>query len=101
MSYPDTARAFARAEDRAHKHRAASAALLPLSEWADLRRDIATPQTIAANHALHVQDAAYTLRNALRIQAQSDRERMVTQDEAAQMVAESARALLAAIGEAE
>lgn len=33
-----------------------AAANLPMSEWAEARRELMTPQTIAANHALHAQD---------------------------------------------
>ena len=70
MSYQDTARAFARAErsetfGRPDSPYALSADRLPLSEWGESRRDLMSPQTIAANHALHVRLTARELREAL------------------------------------
>ncbi|MFI9629222.1 hypothetical protein [Streptomyces sp. NPDC052042] len=62
MTYPETARAFTRAERNLP---APSPEHLPLSEWAETRRDTMTPATIAANHALHVQGCAEELRQAL------------------------------------
>lgn len=84
MTYPDTARAFAQtiAADSF-----AAAAKLPMSDWAEAHRHLANPQTIAANHALHVQSLARDLREALTISPNTKK------------VSVAARALLAAIGE--
>ncbi len=99
MSYKDTARAFAQAESNNHAaHGGQAAEKLAMSEWAESRRDLMTPQTIAENHALHVRGCAAVLRDALTC---------VTEDttssgyEIADRVAYAARALLAVIGEGE
>ncbi|GAB2699167.1 hypothetical protein BKA24_001761 [Microbacterium marinum] len=97
MSYRDTARAFVDAQSAyafPDRLRAAARAL-PMSEWAEARRDQMTPQTVAANHAAHVSDAAHALREIIRAydaDAPNYRE-----DE----LRDAAHALLAAIGEGE
>ena len=98
MSYQDTARAFARAERStragcAPTPEALAADRLPLSEWSESRRDLMSPQTIAANHALHVRLTAHELREALGAP------RTPAPAEKAARVAAAARDLLAAIGE--
>lgn len=89
MSYRDTARAFTRAEST---NRYRSAAHLPMSEWSESRRDTMTPATIAANHALYVEDAAADLREVLN---SFDYDYQSTEK-----LAKAARRLLEAIGEA-
>jgi hypothetical protein len=58
-----------------------------------------TPGAVARYHAEHVGQCAEMLRRALAMQAQSDRERLVTPDEAVSNVRDAAAALLTAIGE--
>ncbi|ALJ22057.1 hypothetical protein [Microbacterium sp. No. 7] len=108
MTYPETARRFALAEQSTRSGAAPDvatlgAAKLPMSDWAEARRDIMGPQTIAANHALHVQGAAFDLRKAaaeweaIASTPTTPEQRHV----AAQRMDTAARALLAAIGEGE
>lgn len=100
MSYRDTARAYAqitRPDPTANNRAAAdhfAAGELPLSEWAEARRESMTPQTVAANHALHVSDTAHELRQTIA----AIRERSMW---AGGLLADRAAALLAAIGEGE
>jgi hypothetical protein len=103
MTYSQTVRAVAQIErpDPTANNRVvaehAAARKLPMSEWAESRRDTMTPATIAQNHAMHVSDTAFSLRDAL---ARADQEgntmmRLATLAD----VEDAARALLAAIGE--
>jgi hypothetical protein len=105
MSYQETAHRYAVASFRTYgehptsMQRIEACERLPLSEWADALRVIMTPQTIAANHALHVSDCALDLRRALWEADETD-------DPMARLAAlanveDAARALLAAIGEGE
>ncbi|MEY4081130.1 MAG: hypothetical protein RL430_1560 [Actinomycetota bacterium] len=98
MSYQETARAFVQAEapNLPPYHNGTHAAdKLPMSAWAESRRAGMTPETIAANHALHVADCAADLRAQVLAWAApafdpaSPEGRFRT----------AARALLAAIGE--
>jgi hypothetical protein len=94
MTYRRTVDAYAAAEEGD----TFAADALPLSEWAEARRDLMTPQTIAANHALHVESAAHALRKALAWSDDPSEEGggIVLGGLA---VADAALALLAAIGE--
>ncbi|WP_217181597.1 hypothetical protein [Streptomyces sp. AC495_CC817] len=102
MTYADTARAFTHAEDSAPRYPNAQrldADKLPMSEWAEARRADMTPATIAQNHAAHVSDAAFSLRDAL---ARADQEaNPIHRLSILADVEDGARALLAAIGEGE
>lgn len=97
MTYPETARAYAAAEYGpaiSGQHDA-----LPMSNWAEARRDLMTPQTVAENHALHVQDCAAELREIIAdVRPYSG---WALNSEDAAQLADAARALLAAIGEGE
>ncbi|ALJ19522.1 hypothetical protein [Microbacterium sp. No. 7] len=99
MSYRETARAFATAESNNHPaHGGQAADSLPVSDWAESRREHMTPQTIAANHALHVESAAAELREALwNADVDNPMQRLALLAD----VEDAARALLAAIGEGE
>lgn len=100
MTYRDTARAYVQAESNNHPaHGGQGAEILPMSWEAERSRSDMTPQTIAVNHAMHVNSAAYELRGILDYHAKDAG--MVTDAEMAGLIAERARALLAAIGEAE
>lgn len=101
MTYRDTARRFAMAEQStrygaAPTPHALAADKLPLSEWAESRRADMTPHTIANSHALHVQSAAADLREALTRFENADGSEL---NNPADPLADAARALLAAIGE--
>lgn len=65
--------------------------------YRDTARAGMTPETIAANHALHVSDTAHELREALT-RASEERDPMARLVALAD-VEDAARALLAAIGE--
>lgn len=97
MSYQETINNHHLAEAAYGKPREA-AKRLPLSEWAEAVRDLMTPRTIAANHALHVADCAHELRKALREAEETDNP--IARLAALADVEDAARALLAAIGEA-
>jgi len=107
MSYRDTARAYVQAEryttptsgtpSPGAMHHAAK---LPMSEWAESRRDLMSPQTIARNHAEHVEERAAELREALE-RYKKDREFGGGIVLGALVVADAAQALLNAIGEGE
>ena len=102
-SYPDTAAAYVIAGDLLARQvltPRTAADLLPLSEWAEPRRRHMTPQTVAANHALHVRSSADDLRRALWEAAQWEADPMGRLAALAD-VEDAARALLAAIGEGE
>lgn len=90
MSYAETAAEYTRAL------RGFPAPNLPLSALAEERRDTLNPMRIAANHAAHVRDLAYALREALSEDAQGKPLRAYTI-----ALEDAARALLAAIGEGE
>lgn len=97
MSYQSTARWFVSAErwlPDAPATRQRAADRLPLSEWGEARREHMTPQTIAANHALHVSGVADDLRETLDAIDSGDAVKPET-------LIRRARALLAAIGEGE
>lgn len=97
MSYPETARAFTAAEHGpaiSGQHDA-----LPMSAWAEARRDLMSPQTIAMNHAAYVRDAAQEAReNLAHLEARPNE--WFTPGEAIRAT-RALRALLAAIGEGE
>lgn len=98
MSYRDTARAFAQAESNLYSPRRTLAAdKLPMSDWAEDRRDLMSPQTIAQNHALHVAEAVCTLREALATAVELGHHE--TGQPTRYPLKDAARALLAAIGE--
>ena len=102
MTYRDTARAFVRAENETRAGftptpGALASDRLPMSEWAESRRETMTPQTIAQNHALHVSDCAAELRELIEDTRPFSGWAMNSEDAAA--LATAARALLAAIGE--
>ena len=113
MSYPDTAAAYVIAGDLLAPQRLtprAAADLLPLAEWSESRRRHMTPQTVAANHALHVRSSAAWLRETIAAHERAalangreDADDMTDERErvAGMEVADAARALLAAIGEGE
>lgn len=94
MSYRDTARAFVAAE----RHDAEAAERLPVSEWSQVRRDLLSPQTVAANHALHVSGWAGELREAVEEFATAGPED-TARAEIEQRVIDAGRELLRAIGE--
>lgn len=101
MTYRDTARAFATAERDPYYQHPDAYETLPLSEWSEARRHDMTPQTIAANHALHVSGTAAALRETLR---PSDFDWNAALSEGrvtfrAYKMEQAARALLLAIGE--
>lgn len=108
MSYRETARRFALAESSA-RYGAASdpatlaAVKLPMSEWAEVRREGMTPQTIAHNHALHVEGVADDLRTMLAAPAPEPDRLTITPAELERYrwIERHARRLLAAIGEGE
>jgi hypothetical protein len=91
MSYAETARAFVAAEP----------SVLPMSEWAEARRNFMSPQTIAANHAFHVSDVAHDLRAMLDTPSPAPDQLTLTveQLERYRWIERNARALLSAIGE--
>ena len=101
MTYAETARRFVRASESTRAGAAPDAATLaadnlPMSPWAESRRVLMSPQTIAANHALHVSDAADDLASAIASYARG------TADErtgAGDALANAARVILRAIGE--
>ena len=78
---------------RSSAEKQAAADALPLNEWSEARRDMLTPQVVALNHMLHVNDCAAALRAALADMPAND----VRSPEAA--VERAALALLRAIGE--
>lgn len=100
MTYAETARRFARAETSTRAGFAPDPATLAadklaMSEWGETRRDLMSPATIAANHALHVSGLASELREALAYYS-----RGTASERTADVLADAAHALLAAIGEA-
>lgn len=104
MSYPETARRFARAEGStragaAPTPEALAADKLPMSAWAEERRTEMSPATIARNHADYVRDVAHTLRHAIEVQAQPECMRTVTGEQATELVTAAARNLLDVLGE--
>ena len=112
MTYLTTLRRYALAVGYPHTAQSSDVALsaaarLPMSEWGEARRDLLTPQTVAVNHALHVSGCAHDLRrDAAILEAHYLAGIATLPDEGAAYhnagrLIESARALLAAIGEAE
>lgn len=101
MTYAETARHFANAESPSKNGRpdnpeARAAAHLPMSEWAESRRHLMSPQTIAANHAMHVSGWAEVLRRALIDRAECGAS---DEGEVNDRLAHAAHSLLTAIGE--